>query len=149
MRVLHGLGISVLILLAACGGPAAPRINPAPSADDAGCAALLNRLPATLLGRPAGSTDVAGAAVWGKPAIVLRCGVTPPGPSADACINVNNVDWLFTETGSAYVFTTYGRTPATELRVPKEIDRTEAAGATAQLASAVMPLLVGRHCVAS
>lgn len=148
MRVLLGVvSAAVIASLAACGRWDAPAIEPAPSAKDAACTALLQRLPASLLGRAAGSTDVLGTAVWGKPAIVLRCGVTPPGPSSDLCINVNNVDWLFTENASSYVFTTYGRTPALELTVPHQIDRTQASGATAQLTAAVKPLPVNRRCV--
>ncbi len=145
MRVLSG--IALLFLLTGCAGPGATQIQAAPSASDAGCAALLNRLPATLLGRKLGTTDAAGAAVWGDPAIVLRCGVEPPGPSADACVTVNNVDWLFRENTSAYLFTTYGRTPATELAVPHQVDRTQASGALAQLTAAITPVPASRHCV--
>ena len=133
--------------LAACGGSDDSRVEAAPSARDAGCTSLLTRLPSTLLGRSKGSTEVRGAAVWGKPAIVLRCGVTPPGPSSDLCINVNGVDWLFTESKQFYLFTTYGRTPALEVTVPHQIDRTRASGATAQLTEAVKSLKVTRHCV--
>ncbi len=144
----------VLLLLAtgltACGGsddPAIkPAINPAPSASTAGCASLLTRLPGTLLGRAKGSAEVAGAAVWGDPPIVLRCGVTPPRPSADTCIDANGVDWLFAENDSAYVFTTYGRTPAAELSVPASIDRTQAPGALAQLSTAVSALPATGQC---
>jgi hypothetical protein len=148
MRVLLGGTLLIMAVgVAACGGSEEPKLDAAPSARDPGCTSLLSRLPSTVLGRAKGSTDVAGAAVWGQPPIVLRCGVTPPAPSADACINVDDVDWLFTEKASSYVFTTYGRTPATELTVPHEIDRTQAAGAMAQLSPAVKPLPSTRHCV--
>ena len=136
------------VLISGCAGSSTPEVTAAPSAGDAGCTALLPRLPATLLGRGRTTATVAGSATWGDPAIVLRCGVTPPGPSADACVEVDDTDWLFTEDQTTLRFTTYGRTPAVELAVPAgSVDRTQASGALAELAAAVRPLTVSRRCV--
>jgi Protein of unknown function (DUF3515) len=66
-------------------------------------------------------------AVWGDPAIGLRCGVPRPevlspgsehyNPTADA-VEVNGVDWLLEEREDGYRFTTTGRTAFVELTVP-------------------------------
>ena len=58
------------------------------------------------------------AAAWGEPAIVARCGLAPPAPTADLCIHVDGVDWISHRLSDGYAFTTYGRTPALEVLVP-------------------------------
>ncbi|MGW1747926.1 DUF3515 family protein [Streptomyces sp. NPDC002092] len=50
--------------------------------------------------------------------IVLRCGVTPPGVTADPCFAVDGVDWvmdLAQSTDTRKVIVTYGRDPATQV----------------------------------
>jgi len=137
--------------ISACSGPGdesdSGTIEPAPSASDPACAGLTGRVPATVLGRQAVSTDVAGAATWGDPAIVLRCGVPPPGPTTDACIAISGVDWVFSETDAAYRFVTYGRTPAVEVTVPLDVERSSASGAAAALSPAVEPIPQQNQCI--
>ena len=87
---------------------------------DPACARLADRLPATLRGqarRPTSSSSPAVAA-WGDPAIVWRCGVTPPGPTQNECTQVNGVDWVRVPLADGSSFTTYGREPAVQLLVP-------------------------------
>ncbi len=55
---------------------------------------------------------------WGDPAIIARCGVTPPPPTTDECFTENGVDWVAQELTDGVRFTTYGRTPAIEVLMP-------------------------------
>ncbi len=66
-------------------------------------------------------TDAQATAAWGEPgadsAILLRCGVTVPGPTAELqCVTLEGVDWLVDATETPYLrLTTYGRDPAVQL----------------------------------
>jgi hypothetical protein len=141
-----GLVLPLVLTLSAC-GPGSPVPPDTPSAGDPACTSLISRLPQRLLGAPRGSTGLAGVAVWGDPAIVLRCGLVPPGPSTKPCIGVDGVDWLFSEDKDTYYFDTFGRRPAVELTIPSSIDRTTAPGALAELSAAIGRLPVTGQCV--
>jgi hypothetical protein len=130
-------GTALLVVLAGCGSNDVP---PAPDAAGPACRALTGRLPARVLDRARNEAGPAGTAGWGDPAIVLRCGVPPPRPTTDPCLEVNGLDWVFTETKQAFRFVSYGRVPAVEITVPAEVDRTTAPGALVDLAGAVRPL---------
>ncbi|WXZ51180.1 DUF3515 family protein [Clavibacter tessellarius] len=41
-------------------------------------------------------TDAQGTGAWGDPqsTVILRCGVATPGPTTDACISYDDVDWV-------------------------------------------------------
>lgn len=138
------LGLVCGPVLAGCGSPSP---QPGPNAGTAACTALVGRLPPRVLDRPRTELDVAGAAAWGDPAIVLRCGVPPTGPTTDPCLEISGLDWTFTETDEAYRFVTYGRTPAVEVTLPTSIDRTLASGALVDLADAVSPLEKSTGCL--
>ncbi len=93
----------------------------APSgASDPACADLARSLPATVQrqGRVRTTSDSPAVAAWGDPAIIWRCGVTPPGPTTDECIDVNGVDWVRQPLKDGSAFVTYGRDPAVEVLVP-------------------------------
>lgn len=68
-------------------------------------------------------TDAQATAAWGKQgadsAILLRCGVTVPGPTAELqCVTLEGVDWLVDATETPYLrLTTYGRDPAVQLYI--------------------------------
>lgn len=64
--------------------------------------------------------DGPGVAAWGDPAIIARCGVTPPGPTTLECIAVDSVDWIVEPLTDGMVFTTFGRDPAMEVIVPSD-----------------------------
>jgi uncharacterized protein DUF3515 len=91
-----------------------------PSAGDPACTRLGGALPSSLLGHGRRATDPASPALaaWGDPAIVLRCGVAPPGPTTEQCTSVNGVDWVAQRLDQGYAFTTYGRVPAVQVLVP-------------------------------
>jgi hypothetical protein len=133
----------VLALTACSGGGSAP---PAPQAGSAACSALEQRLPRRVLDAERGSSDDAGTALWGDPAIVLRCGLAPPGPTSTPCTVVNDVDWLFEDGDDEIRFTSYGREPAVEVTVPLSYGRGNAASALVDLAGAVSPLPARRRC---
>ena len=115
-------------------GPAGT-ITAAPLASGAACAAALGHAPATVLGRPAIRVDVPGARAWGDPAIVLRCGLPEPGPTAAPCVNVDGVDWVIEDPAAdPIVFETFGRSPAIDVRVPASYGRQNASAALVDLA---------------
>lgn len=97
-------------------------VEPAPAAAQPQCAAVLARLRsdayAVVGERRRRETDAQSTAAWGDPPVVLRCGVTPPGPTTDPCLTVEGVDWVAREADDAVVFTTFGRAPALEVSVP-------------------------------
>ncbi|MBT2499670.1 DUF3515 domain-containing protein [Agromyces sp. ISL-38] len=118
----------------------------APDASDPECAAVVVRLPDVVADLPARETDAQGTGAWGTPAsVLLRCGVTPPGPTTDRCVNVDGVDWIIDESDAPrFLFTTYGRTPAVEVLVDNDV----VSGTTAisDLSSAVSVIPAERAC---
>jgi hypothetical protein len=92
---------------------------PAGGADPA-CAAMADRLPSRLLNqeRVATSQRSPAVAAWGDPAIIWRCGVTPPGPTTQDCIAVNGIDWVVEPLDDGTGFVSYGRDPAVQVLVP-------------------------------
>jgi hypothetical protein len=85
------------------------------------CVTSAHRLPAKLLGQSRRTTTPASPALaaWGDPAIILRCGVESPGASTEHCETVNGIDWLVQPLTDGEEFTTFGRTPAIQVLVPK------------------------------
>jgi len=71
-------------------------------------------------------TDAQATAAWGEPgddaAILLRCGVTVPAPTAELqCVTLEGVDWLVDPSETPFVrLTTYGRDPAVQLYIDTE-----------------------------
>jgi hypothetical protein len=96
---------------------------PADGADPA-CAAMSTRLPDRLLNQSRVATSVSSSAVaaWGDPAIIWRCGVTPPGPTTEHCVTVNGIDWVVSTLDDGTGFVTYGRVPAVQVLVPRHYE---------------------------
>ena len=92
--------------------------------------------------------DVAGAAGWGDPAIVLRCGVPASGPTTDPCLEADGLDWTFSQTKDKKTlrFLSFGRTPAIEVLVPASLGRQNATDALVDLADAVRPIPTTTTC---
>ena len=108
-----------MILLSGC-SVAVP--DPAPDPTTAPvCAALMADLPTTVLdqSRRKVKPGVLSAA-WGKPPIVLRCGVPKPAAltAASECLEVNGVGWFREAASGGDLFTTIGRPVFIELAVP-------------------------------
>jgi len=102
------------------------------------CSSLMADLPATVLDhKQRAVTPGRFAAVWGDPAISLRCGVPrPPGlTAASECFEVNGVGWYAEQGSSGYLFTTIGRRAFVEVGVPSHY--APEANALVDLAAAV------------
>ncbi|MBB5935965.1 DUF3515 domain-containing protein [Streptomyces zagrosensis] len=129
------LPIAVLLLSAVgCSDsdePAAPAV-PTPSTRAVTfCKALHDELPTKVDGLDRHETRPASAftAVWGKPAVNLRCGVPRPdvltpgsehyNPTADS-VDVNGVGWLLEKQDDGYRFTTTLRKAYVEVTVPSK-----------------------------
>jgi uncharacterized protein DUF3515 len=86
---------------------------------------MISAAPDTVLGKNRDPVDGPGAASWGDTSIVLRCGVTPPPPTPNLCMNVDGVDWVLNKKRDMHdervALTTYGRVPAVELTVARAV----------------------------
>lgn len=131
------LAAAALLTLSAC-APSVT-IDEAPDANNPGCAPMMVALPDSLADAKRRTTTAQATAAWGDPAAaVLRCGVTVPGPTTDRCVTVNGVDWVIKEGEEAWTFTTYGRTPATEMvlginKIPSDTALTEISNAVTKI----------------
>lgn len=95
------------------------------------CKALHKELPQTVDGLKRGTPEPVSdfTAIWGDPAVKLRCGVPKPdvltygsehyNPGADAA-EVNGVEWLFQKQDDGYRFTTVLRKAYVEVTVPRK-----------------------------
>jgi hypothetical protein len=112
------LAIAASAVLGGCSQSVA--LEPADNATTIGCADVIVRLPDTVSGLELRQTNAQGTGAWGTPtAVILRCGVAEPAPTSTLpCVLVDDVYWLRDGTNApSYVFTTYGRSPATEVIV--------------------------------
>jgi Protein of unknown function (DUF3515) len=118
------LAIAVTIPAAALTGCATTlHLDPAPSANDPACAEVTVRLPGELNGQPRRWTDAQATGAWGAPAaVLLTCGVEPPGPTTLPCESVGGVDWIIDDADAPrYRVTTFGRTPAVQLYLDTKV----------------------------
>ncbi|HVN13670.1 MAG TPA: DUF3515 family protein [Kineosporiaceae bacterium] len=132
------------LALAACSdGP-----QSAPRADDPACTRALAAAPPAVLGRGRTRLDVRGAAAWGDPRIVLRCGLPALAPTTEQCLTVDGVDWVIADPDAdPVVFTAYGREPTAELSVPTAYGRSAASGALVDVVAVARALPSnGRTC---
>jgi hypothetical protein len=138
---------ALALALAGCAGPVS--IPAATFAADPGCAEVIVRVPDAIDDAQLRTTDSQGTAAWGDPAsVLLVCGVTPPGPTTDACLSISGVDWIERQDAddpAVYEYTTYGRDPATSVTID-----TGAASSTnvmTDLSGVVSIIPAGRACV--
>ncbi len=117
-------------------------LTPATSANDPACANVTVRLPSVLGTWPIRTTDAQATGAWGDPVVaVLKCGVTPPGPTTDLCYTVSGIDWVEDKTNApTYVFTTFGRTPAVQLTINSKATNGEGTILLDELTSAVITI---------
>jgi len=81
-------------------------------------------IPDELGGLSLRDTSSQATAAYGDEAmIIVRCGVEPPGPSSERCVAIETAsasqDWLVTETDDTWIAVAFGRSPATEVTIPK------------------------------
>ena len=152
-----------LCVLAPAGCARAVVVPPAPSGAAVGCADVARALPERVGGLAARTTTAQGAAAWGPagaPAggsgeVVLRCGVHPPGPTTATCTAVTGpgqpeVDWVSEQDRRGSRFTTYGRSPATQVVLPATLTGADPAltqAVLADVAAAVATVPAQRRCV--
>lgn len=115
------VGVSA-VALAGCAHPLV--VDPAEYAADPDCARVMLAIPETVGGLDQRGTTSQATQAWGDEfEIVARCGVEPPGPTTEQCVNVTtasaDVDWLLREEDDQWVATVFGRSPALEVTVPK------------------------------
>lgn len=149
----QGATLSIAVALAGVAGCAqGVGVEPAPSASEPVCAELLLLLPDSLGGVERRTTTSQASRAWGDPAIVLRCGVDPLGPTTDPCLSIpdpagaNPVDWVASTQDSEgeRTFTTYGRVPAVEVTIPEGYPGD---AVLAELAGPVATLPQDRECL--
>lgn len=140
-----------------CTSPLA--VPAAPHAADPACASVVLALPRELDGMARIPTGSQATVAWGDRTspVVLRCGVDPPPPTTDPCVNVDDgtiaVDWVAVagvadEDGAApWTFTTYGRQPAVEVTVPAAVTRERSTSFLIDLGPAVATVEQTRACL--
>ncbi|MCS5496392.1 DUF3515 domain-containing protein [Cnuibacter physcomitrellae] len=118
-RVSALVGGVLLAVVALTGCTPAVSLEAAADATDPGCAEVIVRLPDTVADQPKRETDAQATGAWGSPAsVLLRCGVADTGPTTLPCVDVNGIDWVRDDSDAPiYRFTTFGRTPTTEVIV--------------------------------
>lgn len=124
-------------------------VEPAPQATSAACADVMLRLPDSIGEFKDRKTSSQATDAWGDPtAVILRCGMEPPAPTTDPCVQVDGVDWISVEEkDDSWRFVAYGRTPSVEVLVdPKQVS-----GATvlSAVSGAVSTLEKTGECVSS
>jgi hypothetical protein len=116
--------VTLIALGALTGCAQTVNFEPAADAKNPGCAEIMVRLPETVGDLPLRETNSQGTGAWGTPdaSVLLRCGVAiPDRASTLPCVQVENVYWLRDDADAPnYVFTTYGREPATEVIVNRD-----------------------------
>ncbi|HEY0260088.1 MAG TPA: DUF3515 family protein [Lacisediminihabitans sp.] len=135
----------ILAALAACAPTVA--LQPAADATDPGCAEIIVRLPSSVVDQPIRETDAQATAAWGNPAsVLLRCGVRQPPPSS-TCYTVKGIDWIIDASDKPrYVYTTYGRKPATQVVVDSTLTKGQEAIVLDALANAVGSIDQTKQC---
>ncbi|ANP27829.1 hypothetical protein DAD186_12790 [Dermabacter vaginalis] len=135
------LALGCALTLTACGAVAVP--PPEANPTHPRCAEIIVALPEVLLGLSRSETTAQSTAAWGsgEDTIVLRCGVAPPPPTTDLCTTIasrsgTEIDWIVKEDDKRGIvhMTTYGREPAVDLTVPREVAPDQPSAAAIDLA---------------
>lgn len=148
----RSLALGLLCVLALTGCTQTVPLTAADNAIDPACASVIvdiSRNGPDVLGDGLGvrETDAQGTAAWGSPTgVILRCGVPEPLPTATLpCVEVDGIYWLADDSNSPdLVFTTYGRSPATEVIIDRDL--ITPAAALTELDGAVSLTEATRQC---
>jgi hypothetical protein len=127
----------MLVLLSACAPTVA--LSPAANATNPKCADVIVHLPGSVADQQLRQTNAQATSAWGDPAaVILRCGVTPPGPTSAQCATVKEIDWIVDDSKKpVYTFTTYGRTPAVQVVVDSKLTQGQGTIVLDELSNAV------------
>ncbi|REK86417.1 DUF3515 domain-containing protein [Streptomyces inhibens] len=123
-------------------------VEPAAKGGAPECTRIAKDYPDRLNGQERDHTDLPGVAAWGGGAVVLRCGLTPPRPTTDACVNVDDVDWVLREAKSQdgrKLLITYGRHPAVEATISGQGSGIDVL--LVELSKTVKPIRQHEHCL--
>lgn len=145
-RAIAGAAAAVLTAVVLSGCAPAVDVAAAKDSTNPACAPMMVALPDSLANSPLRETTSQATAAWGDPsAVILRCGVNPPGPTTDRCVGVNGIDWVIKEGNPTWTLTTFGRTPATEV----VLDPNKVASGTvlAEFSSAVGKVPQTKKCI--
>lgn len=148
-RVLAALGALTILVLAGCSGTV--HLEPAEDANNPACAEITVRLPDAIADQDRRWTDAQATGSWGDPvSVILSCGVTVPGPTADLqCVTLEGIDWLVDESEAPLMrMTTYGRAPAVQVFVDTERVSGNEVLANSALVSALRMIPAERACTA-
>lgn len=115
-------------------------------------------MPDELAGAEKRTTTTQASRAWGDPPITVRCGVTPPGPTTDRCIEAiddsgRSIDWVMSDIGDPEIgentwrFITFGREPAIEVIVPVEYAGTDATKVLGVLGQSISSIPATRECI--
>ena len=126
IRTRRALAVAIALTAGAsslAGCASTVHLDAAPESNDAACAEVTVRLPGELDDQPRRWTDAQATGAWGDPAaVLLSCGLEPPGPTTLPCQSVNGVDWVIDDAEAPrYRVTTFGRMPAVELYLDTEV----------------------------
>ena len=127
----------LLLLLSGCAPVVA--LSPAADATNPQCANVIVHLPGAVADLSQRETNAQATSAWGDPAaVILRCGVTPPGPTSAQCATVKGVDWVVDDSKApVYTFTTYGRKPAVQVVVDSRLTQGQGTIVLDQLSNAI------------
>jgi len=150
-RLLSALPLALAVVaLSACAGTVA--MKPAAHANTVGCANISVRLPDSVAGKAQRTTDAQATGAWGDPTVVLlRCGVTPIGPTTKPCVTVDGIDWVLeTNPSDATIrYITFGRTPATEVVISHAAGGVSDASVLPDFADAIASVKQTEKCLAT
>lgn len=144
-RTAAGLvAVAAALSLAACAQPV--QVAAPPSANDAACSAVMLALPVEIDGNAKRTTTSQSTAAWGDPAsLVFRCGAEEPGPTADPCTTVGQVDWVAHEREpQRWTLRAYGRTPVMEADI--DTSKVSSANVAQALGDAVSRIPASKRC---
>ena len=142
-RLSAAAAAAILAATGLVGCTAAVSMEPGPQSNDPRCAEVSVRLPATLDGKERRQTDAQATGAWGDPAaVLLTCGVKPPGPTTIPCTTVDGVDWIVEDEGEfRFRVTTFGREPAVQLYIDTTADTGVSSAAVLEALSGPVGLL--------
>ena len=124
-------------------------VEAAGNAADPACASAMLAMPEVVGEHEQRETTSQATTAYGDPtAVIVRCGLRPPGPTIHPCASVNGVDWLIRQDEDeeqTWTATTYGRDPAVEV----VFDSTAVASSTllVDMAPAVERIPAERQCL--
>jgi hypothetical protein len=143
LPTLAAIGLAVVAAAGLTGCTTTVDLDPAPSANDPLCADITSQLPSTVGGEPRRWTDAQATGAWGEPAaVLLTCGVEPPGPTTLSCQTVAGVDWIIDDSDAPrFRVTTYGRTPAVEIYLDTTADENGEGVSSREVLDALSPVV--------